>query len=125
MRAKGGCHCGAVRFEVDVDWVSDELIDCNCSICVRKGFLHLIVEPERFELLTDPKAIVEYRFGTETAVHKFCGRCGIHSFYTPRSHPGKVSVNANCLEDFDRDAATIVAFDGQNWEENIDSIADR
>ena len=109
-----GCHCGAVRFEVTADIV--QVTDCNCSVCTKKGFLHLIVAPEKFRLLTGADALVTYRFNTGTARHTFCGTCGIHAFYTPRSHPDKVDVNVRCLEGIDLAALTIVSFDGQNWE---------
>jgi hypothetical protein len=111
---QGGCHCGAVRFEVMAD--IDEVVDCNCSICTKKGFLHLIVAPEKFRLLTGEGALVTYRFNTGTARHTFCGCCGIHAFYTPRSHPDKVDVNVRCLEGLDLAGLTVIPFDGQNWE---------
>jgi hypothetical protein len=112
---QGGCHCGAVRFEVTAD--INEVVDCNCSVCTKKGFLHLIVEPEKFRLLKGEDALVTYRFNTGTARHTFCGTCGIHAFYTPRSHPDKVDVNVRCLEGIDLAALKIVPFDGQNWED--------
>ena len=118
----GGCHCGAVRFRVTADLEAAEIIDCNCTICTKKGFLHLIVEPEHFELLRGADALVEYRFNTMTAVHKFCGRCGIHTFYAPRSHPGMVDVNVRCLDDVDLASLRTLEFDGRNWEDNVDSI---
>ena len=111
---QGGCHCGAVRFEVTAD--INEVVECNCSICAKKGFLHLIVAPEKFRLLQGADALVTYRFNTGTAKHRFCGRCGIHAFYTPRSHPDKVDVNLRCLEGVDLAALTVVPFDGRNWE---------
>ena len=111
---RGGCHCGAVRFEVTAD--IQDVTDCNCSVCTKKGFLHLIVAPEKFRLLQGEEALVTYRFNTGTAKHSFCGRCGIHAFYTPRSHPDKVDVNVRCLEGVDLAALTIVPFDGRNWE---------
>jgi hypothetical protein len=111
---QGGCHCGAVRFEVATDLA--RIVDCNCSICAKKGFLHLIVAPEKFRLLQGEDALVTYRFNTGTARHTFCGRCGIHAFYTPRSHPDQVDVNVRCIEGIDLAALTIVPFDGQNWE---------
>ena len=111
---QGGCHCGAVRFEVTADIV--QVTDCNCSVCTKKGILHLIVAPEKFRLFKGADALVTYRFNTGTAKHRFCGRCGIHAFYTPRSHPDKVDVNVRCLEGVDLAALTIVWFDGRNWE---------
>ena len=93
-----------------------QLTDCNCSVCTKKGFLHLIVWPEKFRLLKGEGARVAYRFNTGTARRTFCGTCGIHAFYTPRSHPDKVDVNVRCLEGIDLAALTIVSFDGRNWE---------
>jgi hypothetical protein len=111
---EGGCHCRRVRFEVTADIT--QVTDCNCSICSKKGFLHLIVEPAQFRLLQGQEVLVTYRFNTSTAEHKFCRYCGIHPFYTPRSHPDKVDVNVRCIEGVDLAALTIKRFDGQNWE---------
>jgi len=111
----GGCHCGRVRYEISAP--SDlELLDCNCTMCRRSGFLHLIVGKEQFRLLAGERDLVDYRFGTGTARHLFCRRCGVKSFYVPRSHPDGLSINARC-----HDAATITSmritpYDGRNWE---------
>ena len=78
------------------------------------GFLHLLVADGDFRLLAGEGAIVTYRFGTETARHMFCGRCGIKSFYKPRSHPNQVSVNYRCLDDGHGLEAVIEPFDGRN-----------
>jgi len=120
---RGSCHCGEVEFEVEVDDLGEQrIIECNCSICRRKGFLHLIVWPGRFELKSGGEMLREYRFHTETAVHRFCERCGIHPFYTPRSHPDRVDVNVRCLEEVDLDELDVEPFDGSNWEEEVGSI---
>jgi hypothetical protein len=111
---EGGCHCGKVKFTVTTDLA--EVTDCNCSICTKKGFLHLIVDPEKFTLLAGQDALSDYRFNTGTARHLFCATCGIHSFYVPRSHPDKIDVNVRCLEGVDLGTLTIRRFDGQNWE---------
>ncbi len=117
---EGGCHCGAVRFRVEVrDW---RVVDCNCSICTMKGFLHLIVPQERFVLTTDESALATYRFNTGVAAHHFCRTCGIHSFYVPRSHPDAIDVNVRCLDGTPIDRFDIEAFDGGNWEANVQSI---
>ncbi len=110
----GGCHCGRVRFRVVADLA--EVSECNCSICTRKGYLHLIVPPERFELLCGADDIATYQFNTGTARHTFCRHCGIHSFYVPRSDPDKVSVNARCLDGVDPASLAPRRFDGRNWE---------
>lgn len=118
---RGGCHCGAVRFEVV--WPEDtNPIHCNCSICSKKGFLHLIVPESNFKLLQGAQDLVEYRFNTGVAIHKFCRVCGIHSFYTPRSHPDCVDVNVNALDEGHGREFQVVEFDGKNWEKNIDEI---
>ena len=117
---EGGCHCGAVRFRVIVD--QHQAIDCNCSICTKKGFLHLIVPPEKFTLLTSEDVLTTYTFNTGVAKHIFCRVCGIHSFYRPRSHPDHIDVNVRCLDGNVISKFEIKSFDGANWEENIHSI---
>ncbi|MDT7933642.1 MAG: GFA family protein [Sphingomonadaceae bacterium] len=112
---EGGCHCGRVRFACDPGGVP-ELLDCNCSICAKSGFLHLIVPAHRFRLLCGKVELTSYRFGTGTAVHLFCRTCGVKSFYRPRSHPDAFSVNARCLDT--RLDATVRSFDGRNWEQS-------
>jgi hypothetical protein len=117
----GGCHCGAVRFRVFVR--AFEALECNCSICTKKGFIHLIVPPADFELLARAGALATYTFGTHTAKHHFCKTCGIHAFYEPRSHPGHFDVNVRCLDGEDTLARfTIKPFDGLHWEANVESI---
>jgi hypothetical protein len=112
---EGGCHCGEVRLRVQADLAS--VSTCNCSICTKKGILHLVVPLERFTLLQGEAALTTYRFGTQVAQHTFCRHCGIHAFYTPRSDPDKVSVNARCLDDVDVAALQPSrSFDGRNWE---------
>jgi len=117
----GSCHCGRVRFRVTAALAP--IVRCNCSICRKKGFLHLIVPPERFELLAGHEDLTLYEFNTNTAKHQFCRHCGIHPFYVPRSDPDKISVNVRCLEGVDPDALTIDAFDGENWEQAIGSAS--
>lgn len=111
----GGCHCGAVRFRFDVA-AHVELLDCNCSMCSRTGFLHRIVPHTDFMLEVGQNALTSYRFGTGTANHLFCGHCGVKSFYQPRSHPDAWSVNWHCLDDGHGLEPTIAPFDGRNWE---------
>ncbi len=115
---EGGCHCGRVRFRVTAEL--EGITECNCSICTKKGFLHLIVPPEQFELLSGADALAEYRFNTGTARHLFCRFCGIHPFYVPRSDPDKIDVNLRCLEGVDLAAIEKQPFDGRNWEQAIE-----
>jgi hypothetical protein len=118
----GGTRCGAVRFCVAVD--KHEASDCNCSICKKKGFLHLIVPPERFTLLSGEDVLTTYTFNTGTAQHTFCRICGIHSFYRPRSHPEHFDVNVRCLDDYAIEHFQILPFDGVNWEQNVHLLRD-
>ena len=117
----GGCHCGAVRFEVDAPDVL-EVRECNCSICHRVGFLHLIVDRSAFRLVRGEGALTTYTFNTHVAQHTFCSTCGVKSFYVPRSHPDGVSVNARCLDDVDLSDLRISHFDGRNWESNVGTL---
>ena len=117
----GGCHCGRVRFEVDAPAEIDA-VDCNCSMCRCTGFLHLIVEADRFRLLQGGDALTEYRFNTGTARHLFCSVCGVKSFYVPRSHPDGWSVNVRCLDASTVRGVNVRPFDGDRWEENIDGL---
>ena len=112
---QGGCHCGRVRFRVTADL--DQVTVCNCSICSKKGFLHLIVPREQFELLSGKDDLVTYEFNTGVAKHMFCKTCGIHPFYVPRSDPDKIDVNARCIDDINLDALSVNFFDGKNWEQ--------
>ena len=67
---KGGCHCGRVRFEV-IAPANIDVSECNCSICAKSGFLHLIVPAERFKLLSGGDALSTYTFNTGVAKHLF------------------------------------------------------
>lgn len=118
--AEGSCHCGAVRFRVRIDeW---QALDCNCSICRQKGYLHLIVTPDAFQLLSGEDVLTTYEFNTRVAKHRFCKICGVHPFYTPRSHPNDIDVNVRCLSPEVQARFHVSAFDGQNWEDNVDAI---
>ena len=112
---EGGCHCGRVRMRVTGDLA--DTVECNCSICTKKGFLHLIVPRDRFELLAGGDDLTTYRFNTGVAQHTFCSHCGIYAFYVPRSDPDKVDVNVRCIDGVDPRQITPKPFDGQHWEE--------
>jgi hypothetical protein len=111
----GGCHCGRVRFAVLAP-AKIEVSDCNCSICAKSGYLHLIVPKDRFTLLEGADSLTTYRFNTDIARHLFCATCGIKSFYVPRSHPQGISVNARCLDPGTVETMTVTPFNGREWE---------
>lgn len=118
---RGGCHCGAVAFEVQAP-ARLAVQECNCSICSMTGFLHLIVPASRFRLLRGADDLATYTFNTGAAKHLFCRHCGIKSFYVPRSNPDGYSVNARCLDRGTVEAIDVEAFDGQNWEQSAASL---
>lgn len=118
---RGGCHCGSVAFEVDAP-ARLTVQQCNCSICAMTGFLHLIVPAGRFRLLRGAGMLETYTFNTGTARHLFCRRCGIKSFYVPRSNPDGYSVNLRCVDQATIEQVSIEAFDGANWEASAASL---
>lgn len=118
----GGCHCGRVRFEVEAPARIDA-IECNCSICRKSGFLHLIVPASRFRLLQGADALAEYTFNTGTARHRFCRICGIKSFYVPRSHPDGIDVNVHCLDADTIESVSITPFDDRDRDAATAAIA--
>lgn len=121
MRYRGGCHCGSVQFEFEA---AEELVclDCNCSICTKSGYLHLIVPAAHFNLLRGAEALLEYRFNTGAARHLFCRVCGVKSFYVPRSNPDGYDVNLRCL-DPPPTRYRVEFFDGRHWETHAPALA--
>ena len=115
VKHTGGCHCGRVRFEVTAP-ANIRVSECNCSICSKAGYLHLIVPKDRFRLKSGAEALTIYGFNTHTAKHMFCSVCGIKSFYVPRSHPDGFSVNARCLDPGTVQSMTVEPFNGKEWE---------
>jgi hypothetical protein len=107
---RGGCHCGAVAFEVEAP-ARVTVSECSCSICRMSGYLHLIVPRTYLRLLRGGEVLVEYRFNTGIAQHLFCSRCGVKSFYVPRSNPDGYSVNLRCLDRATVEDVTIETFD--------------
>ena len=118
---RGGCHCGAVTFEVEAP-AALLVHECNCSICLMSGYWHLIVPADRFRLLQGAAALTEYTFNTGRARHLFCRQCGVKSFYVPRSNPDGFSINARCLDRATITGITLEPFDGQNWENSAGAL---
>ncbi|PPC83462.1 MAG: aldehyde-activating protein [Hyphomicrobium sp.] len=121
MLHTGSCHCGTVAFEVEAP---DDIVaqDCNCSLCAKSGFLHLIVPAQKFRITRGAENLTTYTFNTGVAKHTFCKICGIKPFYIPRSNPDGIDVNVRCLDTPPR-TLTIEPFDGQNWEQNAAALA--
>ncbi|MGD8860090.1 MAG: GFA family protein [Myxococcales bacterium] len=96
----GGCHCGAVRFEVELDL--DHVRACDCSVCRKRGALVHRVERTALRLLTPIEKMTVYRWHTGTAADYFCPACGILPFRRPRTFDGW-SVNVRCLDGVELD----------------------
>ncbi|MGE0830141.1 MAG: GFA family protein [Hyphomonadaceae bacterium] len=118
----GGCHCGAVRFEARLERGA-EAQTCNCSMCAKLGFIHVIAPESAFRIVAGEDQLTRYTFNTGVAQHLFCRVCGVKAFYRPRSNPDGWSVNLRCLDEPARLEARITAFDGQNWEANAAALA--
>ncbi|WP_020157591.1 MULTISPECIES: GFA family protein [Methylobacter] len=121
MKYQGSCHCGGIQFEVEAP-EDLQVEECNCSICAKSGFLHLIVPKSKFRLLSPEENISTYTFNTGVAKHMFCRTCGIKPFYIPRSNPDGYDINVRCLDTKPR-SITIEQFDGQNWENHAHKLA--
>ena len=119
---RGGCHCGAVRFEVRA-LARVTVQRCNCSICTRTAFLHLIVPGADFRLLAGGEQLTTYTFNTGVAKHLFCRTCGVKSFYIPRSNPDGYSVNLRCVEPGTFEQVSFEDFDGRHWEQHGAALA--
>ena len=119
---RGGCHCGAVRFEVRAP-ASVTVQRCNCSICAKTAFLHMIVPGADFRLLAGAKRLATYTFNTGVAKHRFCTTCGVKSFYVPRSNPDGFSVNLRCVDPGTIESVLFEDFDGRNWERGGAALA--
>ena len=118
----GRCHCGAVRFRVAAP-ASVRVQDCNCALCRKCGYLHLIVPATRFTLDTGADDLVTYQFNTLVARHTFCRHCGVKPFYVPRSNPDGYSVNLRCLATDTLTEVYVEPFDGRDWERHAGGLA--
>jgi hypothetical protein len=116
----GGCHCGVVRFEVDID-LGSGISRCNCSICTKTAVTGGIVKPSAFRLLAGEDRLKKYEWASKMSTRYFCGDCGIHCF--GRGHLAElggdfVSINVNTLDDVELSELKLVHWDGRhnNWE---------
>jgi len=115
----GGCHCGAVRFEADID-LGQPVSRCNCSICTKIAQTTAIVKPSAFRLLAGEGEVGQYAWGSKNGTRMFCKHCGVHCY-----GPGHleflggdyVSISVNALDDVDPNALKVIYFDGRhdNW----------
>jgi hypothetical protein len=118
-RHAGGCHCGAIRFEVEVD-LTRGVGRCNCTLCTKRSAAGVIATPSAFLLLSGDAELREYAWGAKTSRFFFCSRCGMHPFgrgNLPQLGGEYVSVNVNCLDDVDPATLKVIYWDGrhENW----------
>jgi hypothetical protein len=101
---QGSCHCGAVKFEADLD-LTQSSYRCNCSICSRTRFWPAIAEADGFRLLAGESELTKYLFNTKKNEHYFCKHCGVRAFGKGTETPVGVmfGVNIGCLEDVSDD----------------------
>lgn len=112
---RGSCHCGRVAFEVDGDIRG--VIECNCSLCRRKGALWHAATEEQLRITGGLADLGLYQFGTMKAKHYFCKTCGMSPFSRPRLDPSRWAVNVRCLDGVDVKALPVRLFDGEHWED--------
>jgi hypothetical protein len=114
MRYKGSCHCGGIAFEAEGE--IKEVLECNCSICQRKGSLLWFIPKASFTLLTPESAMSTYTFNKHFIKHHFCPKCGIHPFGEGVDPKGNkmAAVNIRCLEGLDVDGVPVTQYDGRS-----------
>jgi hypothetical protein len=110
---EGGCHCGAVRYHVDIDTAQGGLT-CNCSMCGRAGTILSFVPAAKFELAKGSDDLTSYKFNKQHIDHVFCKTCGIKSFARGKGPDGSemIAVNLRCLDGIDASSLPTKAFDG-------------
>jgi hypothetical protein len=109
---KVSCHCANIQLEIAAEL--GEVVDCNCSICVRSGFLHWYVAPEQVRLGKPSRLLSTYCWRSLTGGQHFCPTCGIAVLRTSTQHPPHISINARCIEGVDMTALKIRQFDGKH-----------
>ena len=114
MTYQGSCHCGRIAFELDADPITSA-VDCNCSLCRRRGGLLAFFPRDRLRMATPEGDIATYTFNTHAIRQHFCPTCGIATFgegTDPRSGAKTVAVNVRCLPELDLSGLKIVPYDG-------------
>jgi hypothetical protein len=98
---KGSCHCGKVRYEVTTDLA--QVIECNCSLCSRAGYMLTFVPADQFKLVSGENDLKDYRFNKHAIAHLFCTSCGVRSFAKGKMPNGQETraINVRCLEGLD------------------------
>lgn len=121
---KGGCHCGAVRFEFEAP-AEVSVTECNCSLCSMTGYQHVFVPQTDVTFIKGEEKLSVYTFNTHEAKHMFCSLCGVKPLYIPRSHPDDYSINLRCIDAGTLAMSETIVFNGENWEDNINALRDQ
>ena len=113
MLYKGSCHCGNIAYEVEGEL--KDVMECNCSICSRKGSMLWFVPRDALKLKTPEKNLSTYTFNKHVIRHHFCANCGMHPFAEAPDKSGKqmAAINARCLENVDLSKLNVKHFDGK------------
>jgi len=114
MLYKGSCHCGNVTYEVEGE--IESVMDCNCSMCQRKGALLWFVARDKFRLTSPEKNASEYLFNRQVIHHRFCATCGIHPYAVGTGPGGQpmAAINVRCLEGVEPEGFKVVHIDGRS-----------
>ena len=96
MLHKGSCHCKAIEFEIESDL--DKIMQCNCSICIRKNAKMCMVSKDSIQIIKGKENLTSYKFNTMIAEHFFCKNCGIYTHHNRRSDPNGVAINIGCID---------------------------
>ena len=111
MKYTGSCHCGSIKFEIDSDL--EKIVQCNCSICIKRNAKMIMIPKENFKLLEGLESLSLYQFNTEIAKHFFCKKCGIYTHHNRKSDPNGMGVNLGCIDDVDPMEFYVIQFDGK------------
>ena len=111
MKYTGSCHCSSIKFEIDSDL--EKIVQCNCSICIKRNAKMIMIPKENFKLLEGSENLSLYQFNTEIAKHFFCKKCGIYTHHNRKSDPNGMGVNLGCIDEVDPMKFDVIQFDGK------------
>ena len=111
MKYYGTCHCHSIKFEIESDL--EKIVQCNCSICIRRNAKMIMVPKENFKLIEGLEDLSLYQFNTVIAKHFFCKKCGIYTHHNRKSDPNGMGVNLGCIENIDPMEFNAIKFDGK------------
>ena len=94
----GSCHCGTVKFSVELTEGFATARRCNCSYCRMRGAVVVSAKLQDLKILHGAEHLTRYQFNTKSAQHFFCSRCGIYTHHQRRSKPDEYGINVACLE---------------------------